>query len=108
MPRTPPPARPSFLASSGEMGGRIADFDWSTTSLGSIDGWAAITKTTVALILQSPVPIVTLWGAPGVMIYNDAYALFAGTRHPQILGLDVLDAWPEVADWNSNIMQTVF
>ena len=65
-------------------------------------------KTTVALILQSPVPIVTLWGEKGVMIYNDAYARFAGGRHPQILGKDVLDGWPEAADWNRIVMEKVF
>jgi PAS domain S-box-containing protein len=42
------------------------------------------------------------------MIYNDAYAGFAGGRHPEILGLDVLDAWPEAAEWNSKVMETSF
>jgi PAS domain S-box-containing protein len=108
MPSSTALSRPSFLSGGGEVRDLIADFDWSNTSLGPIEQWPTILKTTVALILQSPVPIVTLWGEPGVMIYNDAYAAFAGKRHPQILGLDVLDAWPEVADWNSNVMQTVF
>jgi len=66
-----------------------------------------VTKTTVGLILQSPVPIVTLWGRDGVMIYNDAYARFAGNKHPNILGANVLEGWPEAADWNRNIMATV-
>src|SRR5437588_156366 len=106
LPRTQ--ARPGFLAGVGEMPDRIAEFNWSATSLGPIDHWPAVLKTTVALILQSPVPIVTLWGPAGVMIYNEAYAHFAGTRHPQILGADVLDAWPEAADWNRNVMDAVF
>jgi hypothetical protein len=99
--------RPGFLASSGELGGLIAEFDWSATSLGPIDNWSHVLKTTVGLILQSPVPIVTLWGKDGVMIYNDAYARFAGNKHPHILGANVLDAWPEAADWNRNVMATV-
>ncbi|MGE5563014.1 MAG: ATP-binding protein [Bacillota bacterium] len=101
-------SRPSFLAGDGELARLIAEFDWSRTSLGPIDTWPQVVKTTVGLILQSPVPIVTLWGAAGVMIYNDAYARFAGGRHPGILGKDVLDAWPEAADWNRNIMEKVF
>jgi hypothetical protein len=108
MPSSTALSRPSFLSGDGEVRDLIADFDWSNTSLGPIEQWPTILKTTVALILQSPVPIVTRWGEPGVMIYNDAYAAFAGKRHPHILGLDVLDAWPEVADWNRNIMETVF
>ena len=42
------------------------------------------------------------------MIYNDGYARFAGKRHPQILGANVLDAWPEAADWNRDVMEKVF
>ena len=64
--------RPGFLESRGELGNLIAGFDWSNTSLGPIEAWPQIVKTTVALILQSPVPIATLWGETGVMIYNDA------------------------------------
>ncbi len=100
--------RPGFLGISGELGGLIAELDWSRTSLGPIETWPEVLKTTVALILQSPVPIVTLWGDDGVMVYNDSYARFAGNRHPQILGLKVLDAWPEAADWNRNVMEKVY
>ena len=100
--------RPAFLEGAGELGNLIASLDWSATSLGPIDGWPQVIKTTVGLILQSPVPIVTLWGEDGVMIYNDAYAGFAGNRHPQILGAKVLDAWPEAADWNREVMAKVF
>ena len=46
-----------------------------------------------------------LWGADGVMIYNDAYSVFAGGRHPQLLGSKVREGWPEVADFNDNVMK---
>ena len=43
-------------------------------------------------------------GPTGILIYNHAYALFAGDRHPEIFGMPALDAWPEIADFNrSNI-----
>jgi PAS domain S-box-containing protein len=100
--------RPAFLSSSGELGGLIAELDWSSTSLGPIESWPQVVKTTVALILQSPVPIVSLWGDDGVMIYNDAYSVFAGGRHPCLLGSKVLEGWPEVANFNDNVMKTVF
>jgi PAS domain S-box-containing protein len=67
-----------------------------------------VVKTTVALILQSPVPIVTLWGEDGVMIYNDAYSIFAGGRHPCLLGSKVREGWPEVAEFNESMMQAVY
>ena len=50
-------------------------------------------------------PIVLLWGEDGVMIYNDAYSVFAGGRHPQLLGSKVREGWPEVADFNDNVMK---
>ena len=50
-------------------------------------------------------PIVTLWGEQGIMIYNDAYSVFAGARHPQLLGSAVREGWPEVADFNDNVMK---
>ena len=50
-------------------------------------------------------PIVLLWGDDGIMIYNDAYSVFAGGRHPQLLGSKVREGWPEVADFNDNVMK---
>ena len=86
------------------MGARIAGFDWASTSLGPIADWTHTLKTTVGLILRSPVPIVMLWGTDGIMIYNDGYSIFAGGRHPGILGTKVLEGWPEVADFNRHVM----
>src|SRR4051812_26934867 len=39
------------------------------------------------------------------MIYNDAYSDFAGSRHPQLLGSKVREGWPEVANFNDNVMK---
>ncbi|CAN5510294.1 PAS domain-containing protein [soil metagenome] len=83
----------------------IRAFDWSATSLGAISGWRQSLKTATDILLQSPVPIVMLWGPDGVMIYNDAYSVFAGGRHPALLGSRVLEGWPEVAEFNANVMK---
>ena len=56
-------------------------------------------------MLRSPVSLVMLWGSDGIMIYNDAYSVFAGGRHPQLLGSKVLEGWPEVADLNRRVME---
>ncbi len=87
------------------MAALIARHDWSR-SLGSIDGWPQSLKTTVGLMLHSPVPLVLLWGADGIMLYNDAYSIFAGNRHPSLLGSKVLEGWPEAADLNAHVMAT--
>ncbi|MDM0109534.1 PAS domain S-box protein [Variovorax sp. J22R24] len=94
-----------FLAGGGQLGELIARHDWSATGVGAIEQWPPHMKTATALMLRSVVPIVMLWGEAGVMIYNDAYSVFAGNRHPRLLGSRVREGWPEVADFNDNVMK---
>lgn len=96
-----------FLSGGGELGRLIRSFDWAKTPLGPIDSWSAPLVTTVGLILGSNVPLITLWGDQGTMIYNDAYARFAGGRHPGLLGLPVREGWPEVSGFNDRVMKMV-
>ena len=97
--------RHAFLDDGSELGALMGALDWSATSLGPISGWPQSLKTTVGLLLRSPIPIVLLWGEEGVMIYNDAYSGFAGGRHPQLLGSRVREGWSEIADFNDNVMR---
>ena len=92
------------LAGAGEMRPRVLEKDWARTALGPIADWPHSLKTAAALVLNSPVPIVMLWGPDGIMIYNDAYSVFAGGRHPDLLGSPVLAGWPEMADFNRRVM----
>ncbi|MBP1804652.1 PAS domain S-box protein [Rubellimicrobium aerolatum] len=96
-----------WLAASGETGRLIAGRDWSATALGPLDGWPPALRTALGLVLRSPVPMVLLWGAEGVMLYNDAYSGLAGGRHPALLGSPVREGWPEVADFNDRVMRAV-
>ncbi len=96
----------AFLDQGGEAGALIAARDWSNTPLGPIADWPSSLKTSVALLLRSSVAIVLLWGEEGVMLYNDAYSRFAGGRHPDLLGSNVREGWPEVADFNDHVMRT--
>lgn len=88
------------------MAERIAAFDWSDTALGPIELWSNSLQSAVRFVLASPLPLVMLWGRPGTMIYNDAYSVFAGGRHPYLLGKPVEEGWPEVADFNRNVVDT--
>ena len=95
----------SFPTASGDLAGLIRQFDWTRTSLGPLESWPQSLKTVTETLLRSPVPIVLLWGEDGIMIYNDAYSGFAGGRHPRLLGSKVREGWPEVADFNDNVMK---
>ncbi|WP_232492369.1 PAS domain S-box protein [Novosphingobium kaempferiae] len=89
----------------GDLAWRIATYDWASTPIGAIERWPVSLRHTVAMMLPSPVPLVLLWGPEGVMLYNDAYAEFAGGRDSRLLGSNVLDGWAEVAEFNANVMK---
>lgn len=91
---------------AGEMARRIRAFDWSDTDLGPIEQWSTSLVCNVQMMLASPVPMVMLWGRAGYMIYNDSYSVFAGGRHPYLLGTPVELGWPEVADFNRHVVDT--
>jgi len=95
----------NFLTGGGEAGALISAYDWSCTPLGALESWPQSLRTAVNLLLRSPVPVVMLWGEDGIMLYNDAYSVFAGRRHPELLGSKVREGWPEVADFNDNVMR---
>ncbi|WP_428029558.1 PAS domain S-box protein [Ancylobacter sp.] len=97
--------RRGYFAVDGALARRIAEFDWSATPIGAIDEWPSSLRNTVSLLLASPVPLVLLWGEHGVMIYNDAYSVFAGGRDSRLLGSNVREGWPEVREFNDNVMR---
>ena len=102
----PHPASHAFLTGGGALGKLIEGHDWARTPVGPMTQWSSAMRGTVSLILQSSVPMATLWGEEGVMIYNDAYAVVAGQRHPQVLGAKVREAWSEIADFNDHVIKT--
>ncbi|HEY8383693.1 MAG TPA: PAS domain S-box protein [Microvirga sp.] len=95
----------SLAAEGGETGRLIASRDWTDTPLGPVEAWPLSLRTSLGLLLRTPVPMVMLWGEDGVMLYNDSYSLFAGGRHPKLLGSKVREGWQEVAEFNDNVMR---
>ena len=86
----------SLLANGGETGRLIAGHDWSGAPIGPLERWPQSLRTALGMLLLSPIPIVMLWGEDGVMLYNDAYSVFAGLRHPRLLGSTVREGWPRL------------
>ena len=91
----------------GEMLERIHAFDWSAAPIGPIIGWDPTIRSTVRLMLSMALPVCLLVGRDGIMIYNDAYIEVAGARHPSSLGSSVFASWPEVADFNRDVIDSV-
>ncbi|QBI04843.1 PAS domain S-box protein [Pseudoduganella albidiflava] len=87
------------------MGDLVRAFDWAGTALGPLAGWTPALRTTVDILLNSPIAMVLMWGPRHVMVYNDGYIEIAGARHPAALGGTVPETWPEIWDWNRAILE---
>jgi two-component system, OmpR family, sensor histidine kinase VicK len=88
----------AFFAGGGEMGHLISAYDWSKSELGEISGWPQSLKTTLSIILHSKFPMFLWWGPNLLCFYNDAYRPSLGNdgKHPTILGMPAVEAWPEI------------
>jgi PAS domain S-box-containing protein len=93
------------LIGGGQTGELIRSKEWSLTPLGPIERWPTELTANVQNLLSSPVPMVVLWGAEGILIYNDGYAAVCGPRHPEALGGKVLEVWPEARAFNAKVIE---
>lgn len=94
----------AFLVGGGEIEKHMRAADWSRSPLGPMELWGQSFRTAISIVLRSPTPIVLMWGPDALLVYNDAYAQFAGARHPAILGMPARAAWPEIADHNQKMI----
>lgn len=87
---------PEFLSGGGEMGQRIRDFDWSTTSLGPVHSWPQSLRTCIRIMLTSRQPIWIGWGRDLIKLYNDPYKAIVGGKHPRALGSPASLVWKDI------------
>ena len=76
----------AFLMGGGAMGSLIRSMDWSKTLLGPVAEWPQSLRTTVSICLASDLPICVIWGPGHVQLYNDAYRVICGGKHPRSMG----------------------
>ncbi|RIV84143.1 PAS domain S-box protein [Aurantiacibacter xanthus] len=84
----------NWLQGGGQVGTEIALRDWSSTSLGPMEGWPSTLRTTLNLILNSGHPTLICWGAELLCFYNDA-CLPALRRKVNTLGSPLAAVLPE-------------
>ena len=72
--------------------------DWGATSLGPIETWSSDLRQMCNLIMASPHPAAMYWGEDLIAIYNEAYILLAGQKHPALMGQPYHEAWAEIWD----------
>ncbi|KQN26743.1 PAS domain S-box protein [Sphingomonas sp. Leaf33] len=80
------------------MGGRIRDRDWSQTPLGPIERWPATLRTVLGVCLSSSHPTCVYWGPDMRLLYNDAWSVIPGERHPACLGEPAAEVWQDIWD----------
>lgn len=83
-------------ATLGEMKERVAAYDWSKTPLGPIVSWPLNLRTAVDICLNTRFPMRVWWGKELINIYNDAYVIVLGARHPEALGQPASKLWSDV------------
>ena len=92
---TKPDLRVVFPGDS-EMAIRCREFNWASTSLGPPSEWPSALRTIVATTIESPFAM-NLWCGPDLnLIYNDAYSLVLGSKHPRALGRPGHEVWQEI------------
>ncbi|MFC4029932.1 SpoIIE family protein phosphatase [Streptomyces polygonati] len=86
----------------------MADTAWPATVLGPVEDWRPELRTVVGLCLNSPFPMLVMWGPELAMVYNDAFVPILGPKHPA-LGLRCeevwSDAWPVVGGMITKVMR---
>jgi hypothetical protein len=75
----------SVFAGGGDMGARMRAFDWSATDLGPVEHWPQSLRACVRIVLGAGHPMLISWGPDYTMIYNDAYGVVVGNKHPGAL-----------------------
>ncbi|HJQ00338.1 MAG TPA: ATP-binding protein [Jatrophihabitans sp.] len=70
--------------------------DWSRTALGPVDQWPLELTSAIRTVLAADVPMLIWWGPDYVQIYNEAYAVVIGDKHPAGIGQRGEDCWSEV------------
>jgi PAS domain S-box-containing protein len=96
-----------FADCGGSVGQRIDAFGWGETDLGPIGAWPAPMRSTVEMVLRAPLPMLSLWGPHGVMLYNDAYADLLDEHHPALLGAPACIGAAGLARFHGQIVQEV-
>ncbi len=80
----------------GAMGASMLAHDWSTSPLGQPGEWPSSLRSVVSLMLGSGFPMFVAWGDELGFLYNDAYSMMLGKKHPAALGARFQDVWSEI------------
>jgi signal transduction histidine kinase len=84
------------FSADSEMGRLCRQTDWAATPLGPVESWPQSLKTAAGIALRQGIAQNLCWGPELLQIYNDAYRIIMGNKHPDGLGRSVLWSWAEI------------
>jgi PAS domain S-box-containing protein len=74
----------------------LREHDWSTSPLGPPASWPPELATAVSMMVSSTFPMFVAWGPELRFLYNDAYAVILGGKHPAAFGERFQVIWHEI------------
>lgn len=86
------------FARAGEMAPLLYAFDWGSTALGDPTTWPQSLRSAASICLGAKYPIALYWGPELTLLYNDAWSLIPGDKHPWALGRSAHEVWPDIWD----------
>ena len=86
---------PDLIQVHGTLADLVRAKDWSSTTLGPMEGWPPALLSTLNTALSSTVPVFLYWGRDLTVFYSDAGIPLVSTKHPQALGRSAREVWRE-------------
>ena len=83
---------------AGTMAPMLRDLDWSATPLGDPDTWPQSLRSAASICLGAKYPIAIYWGDELTLLYNEAWSVIPGDKHPWALGKPARAVWPDIWD----------
>ncbi|MDY7066889.1 Sensor histidine kinase RcsC [Pseudomonas extremaustralis] len=94
-------------STGSEAAALIARLDWAQSPLGEANDWPQSLRTAVDIVVNSPMPMLLLWGRELIQLYNDGFARLAGNKHPGALGQPAHATWPELENFTAPVYDAV-
>ncbi|WP_431479283.1 response regulator [Massilia eburnea] len=83
----------------------MATQDWSRADLGPQQAWPPALRLTLDIMLNSPLPMLLMWGRRQIMLYNQAYASNVATASAVPPGGTVPAVPPSAWSWNPQAIE---
>ena len=86
------------FARSGAIAPQLRGLDWGATAVGHPDTWPQSLRSAASICLGAKYPIAIYWGAELTLLYNEAWSVIPGDKHPWALGRTAREVWPDIWD----------